>query len=193
MHFLADMLNLSFGLRWKLFRGLPTLIAHGMRKQTRTQTRSVVAQTSQIHWYGLVAVKIFIIPAFLLVPSSIFPAWIWSWVTPGKLLSPISPLLQHCKYFHSVGAERACPSVTLNPHVWGLIPIIYLCTLLLWHCHSIVLYWRGQGYSWPFPIIFVSLEAVEYQSPYHSFLHSISVWVYLKWNTSASHNSKLQN
>lgn len=164
-----------------------------MRKQTRTQTRSVVAQTSQIHWYGLVAVKIFIIPAFLLVPSSIFPAWIWSWVTPGKLLSPISPLLQHCKYFHSVGAERACPSVTLNPHVWGLIPIIYLCTLLLWHCHSIVLYWRGQGYSWPFPIIFVSLEAVEYQSPYHSFLHSISIWVYLKWNTSASHNSKLQN
>lgn len=65
------------------------------------------------------------------------------------LLSPLS--LSNCKYIHSAGAERACPRVTLNPRVGGLIPIIFLCTLLLWHCHSIVLYHFGQGrLVWPF-------------------------------------------
>lgn len=37
------------------------------------------------------------------------------------------------------------PRVTLNPRVGGLIPIIFLCTLLLCHCHSIVLDHCGQG------------------------------------------------
>lgn len=89
------------------------------------------------------------LPTLLPLPS-ISPAWIWSWVTPGELLSPISALPRHCKYIHSAGAERVCCRNRKNPHVGGLIPKIVLRTLLLWHCHSIVLCLCGQGcLLWP--------------------------------------------
>lgn len=119
---------------------------------------SVMPQLSWTHWYGLVAVKGFIIPAFLPAPAINFPCM--DIVLSDTLLSPISALPRHCKYIHSAGAERACPRVTLNPRVGGLIPIIFLCTLLLWHCHSIVLHHCGQGcLLWPFFfIICYSLE-----------------------------------
>lgn len=55
------------------------------------------------------------------------------------------------------------PRVTLNPRVGGLIPIIFLCTLLLCHCHSTVLDHCGQGHPpWPLLALFLFLSAPIY-------------------------------
>lgn len=148
-------------------------------------------QLSWTHWYGLVAVKGFIIPAFLPAPAINFPCM--DIVLSDTLLSPISALPRHCKYIHSAGAERACPRVTLNPRVGGLIPIIFLCTLLLWHCHSIVLHHCGQGcLLWPFffsHLLFIrGVKAEKYLDPHQSFIHFFLELgnIYLKWNSSFS-------
>lgn len=121
--------------------------------------------------------KGFIIPAFLPAPAINFPCM--DIVLSDTLLSPISALPRHCKYIHSAGAERACPRVTLNPRVGGLIPIIFLCTLLLWHCHSIVL----QLYSiivvrdacsglFFYHLLFIrGVKAEKYLDPHQSFIH----------------------
>lgn len=144
-------------------------------------------QLSWTHWYGLVAVKGFIIPAFLLAPAINFPCM--DIVLSDTLLSPILALPQHCKYIHSAGAKRACPRVTLNPRVGGLIPIIFPCTLLLWHCHSIVLRHCGQGcLLWPFfyHLLFIrGVKAEEYLDPHQSFIHSLLSNIYVKWNSSS--------
>jgi len=89
-----------------------------------------------------------------------------------------SPLPQHCKYI-SRGAECACPCAILNPCVAGLIPIIFLCMLLLWHCFSIVLDNCGQGCSlWPFFICY-SLENWWYLIHIFTFCFLLLAWV---WN-----------
>lgn len=61
----------------------------------------------------------------------------------------LSPSPRHCKYIHGIGAGRACPCVILNPCVGGLIPLTFLCLLLLRKLHS-----------WLWSVAFVSSDPV---------------------------------